>query len=252
MRIKEIQEKIDSYKDEGSYQPLKIEFRVRPPLYVGSPWIQFDGVIQYLCLRDVLGEIFYDLPTFHLFDFDKMQLPIKRMEDVYHASVGIYNRPALKTSKIYKRFEEYYLQFHPELKRRKYNISSGYYKNHMLTLPIIITDKVTFYTCANKKRLEELLPHLTHLGMKTSIGGGKIRKYKVTEESTDQSFYKDGYGATRPIPSHLIPRQLIDEGAVFMNMAYKPPYWDKRNVTMCLAPRNQFEEAMGNIVEGEK
>lgn len=243
--IRRLQEKINNYtpKIEAPHEPFKVEITVKPPIFTGNPWIHFDSLIQYLCTREALGEDFYNLPTNHLFNFQKMTLPLKRTGDVYHASVGIYDNPKLKSSKIYKRFEEYFIHHHPKLLGRKYNIGSGYYRNHMIILPFVITDKVTFYGCGIIREIERLIGHLTHLGKKTSIGGGKILKRKVREVEVDHSFYHDEYGVMRPIPHQLGNRALLREGQTIMRTAYKPPYWDKRNVELCFVPKNQLVES---------
>jgi CRISPR type IV-associated protein Csf3 len=173
-----------------------------------------------------------------------MQLPLKRTEDVYHASVGIYHEPKTKLTRIYKRFEDYYLQFHPKLEKRKYNIGSGHFRNHMLNYPILITKRVTFYGCGDINTIDKLLGHLTHLGKKSAIGAGRIRSYKIKEAGADYSFYKENHGVMRPIPTSLNVPLPKEEGQVWMRMTYKPPYWDQRHATLCWAPKNQIGEAL--------
>lgn len=236
-----IQDKISAYQPGGdAHTPFKAEFRVKPPVFTGNAWIYLDGIIQYLCTREALGGDFYSLPTNHLFDFSSMQLPLRRTGDVYHASVGVYRAPRLRTSRIYKRFEDYFIENHPELLNRSYGIGRGHYKNHMITYPIIVTDTVTFYGCGDISEVERLLGHLTHIGKKTGIGGGKILKLKVRETEMDHSFYHDEYGVMRPIPTSLKVPLPVGAGQVIMRMAYKPPYWDKRNIDLCIAPKNQL------------
>lgn len=240
-RIQHIQDRINTYEgSHGDHTPFRAEFKVKPPIFTGNAWIFLDGIIQHLCTREALGEDFYDIPTNHLFDFDSMNLPLRRTMDVYHASVGIYRAPKLRTSRIYKRFEDYFIENHPELLHKSYNIGSGHYKNHMITYPLIVTDTVQFYGCGDTAEVRRLLSHLTHLGKKTGIGGGKILKLSVEETEADHSFYHDDYGVMRPIPTRLKTPIPVEAGQVIMRMAYKPPYWDKRNIDLCIAPKNQL------------
>lgn len=244
MRVDDLQERINEYRcgDPESYRPFRVEVEVTPPLFLTSPWIHLDGVLQYLCLRDCLGEDFYDLPTNYIFSFDEFQLPLQRTGGVYHASVGIYRAPKLKRSMIYKRFEDYMIHYHPKLCRKKYRTNMGHFKDWMVSLPFIVTDEVTFYGCGDMTEVRRLLGHMTHLGKKTVIGGGRIRGLRVEGTDEDYSFYHPEYGVMRPIPSHLKLPGTIRRGSVLMMLPYKPPYWYKGNVTFCIAPKNQLTE----------
>lgn len=45
------------------------------------------------------------------------------------------------------------------------------------------------------------------------------------------------------IPHQLGNRALLREGQTIMRTAYKPPYWDERNVELCFVPKNQLVES---------
>ena len=108
----------------------------------------------------------------------------------------------------------------------------------MINIPLLITNKLTFYCNGDKKELKRLLGHLTGIGKKTSISSGNIRKINITDTSEDYSFFKDGQ-LIRVIPATMkIP---LTEGAVFQRQPYKPPYWDKNNITMCRVPESQVK-----------
>ena len=110
-----------------------------------------------------------------------------------------------------------------------------------INLPILITDRITFYCNGDKKELKRLLSHLTAIGKKTSIGGGKIHNLNITETFEDYSFFKDET-IMRPIPASMnIP---LIPGMVLQRQPYKPPYWDKNNVTMCYVPPNQIKNSL--------
>lgn len=236
---KEIMQRILDYSTGCNYQPLKVVVDVTPPLYITSPWLHLDSILSYLCLREALGELFYTLPSHEKIDTSLLDLPLQKTSDVYHSSVGIYINPRLYRDTIYKRFtdkETYHLTRKQQKGRVK--INQGHFKDFMINLPILLTSKIIFYCNGDKEEIERLLGYLTNIGKKTSIGGGKVRKVHVNETSEDYSFFKEDK-VMRPIPATMdIP---IAQGMRFEQQPYKPPYWDKNNVTMCIVPENQFK-----------
>ena len=233
-------QKILDYETGNDYTPLQIVMDVIPPIYITSPWLHLDSILSYLCLRDALEELFYCMPTEETIDISLLDLPLKRTSDVYHSSVGIYSdNSRLYRDTIYKRFtdkETHKLSKKQQKGRVKTN--QGHFKDFMINLPILITDTVTFYCNGDKHELERLLSHLTSIGKKTSIGSGRIRNINITETDEDYSFYKENH-IMRPIPATMdIP---IFEGMIFQQQPYKPPYWDKNNVCMCIVPENQIK-----------
>lgn len=233
-------QKILDYETGNDYTPLQIVMDVIPPIYITSPWLHLDSILSYLCLRDALGDLFYCMPTEETIDISLLDLPLKRTIDVYHSSVGIYaDNVKLYRDTIYKRFtdkETHKLTLRQQKGRIKTN--QGHFKDFMINLPILITDTVTFYCNGDKKELERLLPHLTSIGKKTSIGSGRIKDITINETKEDYSFYKEN-SIMRPIPATMdIP---VFEGMIFQQQPYKPPYWDKNNVCMCIVPENQIK-----------
>ena len=237
---KQIIQRILDYETGDDYTPLQIVMDVIPPIYIASPWLHLDSILSYLCLRDALGDLFYCMPTEETIDVSLLNLPLKRTSDVYHSSVGIYaNNVKLYRDTIYKRFtdKETHKLTHRQQKGR-IKINQGHFKDFMINLPIIITDTITFYCNGDKKELERLLSHLTSIGKKTSIGGGRIRNITITETNEDYSFFKDNC-IMRPIPATMdVP---VFEGMIFQQQPYKPPYWNKNNVCMCIVPENQIK-----------
>ena len=237
---KQIIQRILDYETGDDYTPLQIVMDVIPPIYIASPWLHLDSILSYLCLRDALGDLFYCMPTEETIDVSLLNLPLKRTSDVYHSSVGIYaNNVKLYRDTIYKRFtdKETHKLTHRQQKGR-IKTNQGHFKDFMINLPIIITDAITFYCNGDKKELERLLSHLTSIGKKTSIGGGRIRNITITETNEDYSFFKDNC-IMRPIPATMdVP---VFEGMIFQQQPYKPPYWDKNNVCMCIVPENQIK-----------
>ena len=237
---KQIIQRILDYETGDDYTPLQIVMDVIPPIYIASPWLHLDSILSYLCLRDALGDLFYCMPTEETIDVSLLNLPLKRTSDVYHSSVGIYaNNVKLYRDTMYKRFtdKETHKLTHRQQKGR-IKTNQGHFKDFMINLPIIITDTIIFYCNGDKKELERLLSHLTSIGKKTSIGSGRIRNITITETNEDYSFFKENH-IMRPIPATMdVP---VFEGMIFQQQPYKPPYWDKNNVCMCIVPENQIK-----------
>jgi len=241
--LDDFHQKIKEYTTSSEYTPLKIDIKIVPPVYLSNPWIHLDGILSYLCLRDALDDLFYILPTDTILNIDDLDIPLKKTNDVYHSSVGLFTDIyQLNNAKIYKRFtdKETYHLTSKQQKGRVY-INKGHYKDFLINMPILITDNITFYCNGDKEELSRLLSHLRHIGKKTSIGGGKVININITETTEDYSFFKDNQ-IMRPIPATMnIP---LVEGMIFQQSNYKPPYWNSQNKTMCYVPQNQIKSAV--------
>lgn len=243
----EIIQKIRNYHSECNYEPLKVVFHLTQPIFLIGPWLNFDSIIYMLCFREALGEDFYNLPTDKTIHYTNIETPIKKTDDLFHSSVGKFeNRTLLKIDRIYKRFTDKETSILTNKKNTgKIKVNQGYYKDFIINLPAVYTKQVTFYTNADKSELKRLLKHLTCIGKKTSIGGGKIRKTVITNTDSDYSFYKDGE-IMRCIPVKYTKKIPLKPGTTYSIQSYKPPYWDNKNKTMCLTPPNQLKEVVKN------
>jgi CRISPR type IV-associated protein Csf3 len=240
----EIMEKLGAYTSEHDYAPLKICMKLKSPLYLNTPWINLDSIINMLCFRDALGEDFYNLPTNKTIRYDDLDTPLKKTDDVFHASVGKFNPEKVFIDTMFKRFTDKEAhKLSSKGNRSKVRVNSGYFKDYIIQLPAVLTEEIIFYCCADKDNLKYLLNNLKQLGKKTSIGGGRIQKIIYTDTEVDYSFYKDEE-IMRSIPFKLIKHFPMIPGTTGSIQNYKPPYWDKSNVTMCLTPPNQLKEVL--------
>lgn len=245
----EIKDKITNYQTGKNYTSIKVSFYLKSPLYLTSPWLNLDGIVQYLCLRDALNEDFYNLPTHTTLNLNNLMLPIKKSYDVYRSSVGLFNIQKVFIDKCFKRFtDKQSFKLNKKNRRRKIRINSGYFKDYLIDLPAILTEKVDFYTCADRNSLTDLLDNLTGLGKKTSIGGGRIKEINTEILEEDYSLYKDGV-VMRPIPAQTAVDKFhipFIEGVNISKQNYKPPYWSKTNPVLCFTPPNQLLEVLEN------
>jgi len=239
MILKEINKRLYNYETGNDYSTLQITFNIKPPIYLTSPWIHFDGLLSYLCTRDALDDLFYCMPTETTIDTSMIDLPLNKTKDVNHSSVGIFDKAFLYKDTIYKRFTDKEMRiFNPDKIKGRLHTNRGYFKDFMINLPLILSNQVIFYCEGDKTELKRLLNNLTQIGKKISIGGGMIQSFKIEETDQDYSFFKDGK-VMRPIPSSM--KVPVVPGAIFSRLPYKPPYWDKENVTMCLSPESQIK-----------
>lgn len=237
--IQIIQEKIKNYTLSNDYTPIKVTINIRPPLYTSSPYIFLDGILAYLCLREALGEDYWSLPTDYTVDISKLDIPLKRTHDMYHCSVGLYDKPYLRKDIVYKRFTDKEIRHLTEKQQKgRIRTNSGYYKDKIIRLPLVLTDKITWYANGDKQEIQRLLGHITHIGKKTSIGGGYIKNIKINETAEDYSFNKNNKLIS------IIPTKYYNQppknGDEFKSRTYKPPYWDNSKSTMCIVPENQL------------
>lgn len=243
--MQKIYENIENYRVDMDYQPLKICFHLRPPIFIGSPFIHLDSIVNYLCLRDALGELFYSLPTEETINTENLLLPIKKTGEVYHTSIAFFEELGLYQDIYYKRFtdKQYYNIMNSKKFKGRIHTDRGHFKDFMINMPFILTKKATFYTNADKKEMKRLLSNLVSLGKKNSINTYNITSFDIEETDIDYSFYKDGE-IMRTIPTDLKLPIPVTPGMCFSIQSYKPPYWDKNNVKMCYTPKNQLEEVL--------
>lgn len=232
-----IYRKLRGYNPPSNFQPFKVEIKLGSPLLLANPYIHGDSVLMALLMKRILGDEYYNLPSKSPIPVHKfLKMPLKQTNDVYHASVSEFDTDIIKTETVYKRFDEEHLD---KVKTRitKIRLGQGFYKNYMMKFPVIPTRKVIFYFNGSMKECENILQDLTSLGKKTDIGYGLVRKISLEETEQDYSFVKDGK-CMRPLPNKDF--EFLGMPSVSQRLAYKAPYWDKKNLAMCAAPGCEF------------
>ncbi|OYT64160.1 hypothetical protein B6U67_00730 [Methanosarcinales archaeon ex4484_138] len=230
MSLNNIIERVKKYNPPSSFSPLKIVCELITPIALAHPYIHLDGLIMHLLLRDILKDDYYNLPSKSPIDFGQyLRPPLKKSGKVYHASVSFFDIQDVYVTTIYKRFCTEYLD-HLTAHKKKIRRGTGHFKDFMIRLPYIPAKTVTFYANGNIGEIERLLAALEALGKKTAYGFGLIRSIEVEEMKEDWSVVKNGK-AMRPIPM-----SMLDYAEKQVALAYKPPYWDKRNVAICVPP----------------
>jgi len=209
---------------------------MQTPLCLGHPWVNGEGLIDYLMFRETLGEDYYNLPTNQIITpINLPESPLKKTKinglSVAHCSVAQFDvcLEQAGTVMVYKRFDE--STCHKiDTTVRKINIGSGQFKAYAMRLPYLPATKVTFYCCGDMDEVARLVGFLAGLGKKTAIGYGAIKSFSVEETDIDYSLYKD-FKAMRPLPC-----AMGFDSAEKMVLAYKTPYWAKENHVPCVPP----------------
>lgn len=214
------------------FRPFKVTFTLSSPLAMTYPWINFDGIIAHLLLRYKDPKWYRCLPSTRPIKL-KIEFPLKTMTvnniTIYHASVSILKSDVKYTTTIYKKFYSRGI-YTMRGKWRRVELARGKFRAFMIRLPTIATRTVDFYGNGDIDFIEKLLEGLPALGKKHSVGYGFIKDYKIKEIKKDYSIVK-GKIAMRPIPINFV--KYAKE--LFL-LAYKPPYWAKENVTLCVPP----------------
>ena len=204
---------------------------MQTPVMLAHPWLSFDGLIAHLMVRERLGLNYYLLPSKEPVDLSHItdKLPFKHTDGLPHASVAQLDTDVVNTATIYKRFDE--ANCHKiDTSMRKIQIDRGHYRAYMMRLPYLPAQKIAFYGNGDVKEVLRLIQYLPGLGKKVAYGYGSIKSVSVEELKEDYSLVKDGV-AMRPLPCKL---GFCSD--VVMRLAWRSPYWDKRNITECVPP----------------
>jgi len=200
---------------------------------LGHPWLALDGILAHLINREQRGQDYYTLPSkeplSHTRFYSGPVMPLAQTRDVFHASVAWLDYSEASTATVYKRFSEQ--QCHMiQTERKTIDVSRGHFKAYAMRIPYVPARTAAFYARGNLGETLRLLGFLPGLGKKVAYGYGMIKSVCVEETPEDYGLVKDGV-AMRPLPL-----DLGFESSEQMMLAYKPPYWDKRNVSPCAPP----------------
>ncbi|MDD3972411.1 MAG: hypothetical protein PHC31_10925 [Clostridia bacterium] len=234
--------KLRGYNPPTNFEPFKVDVDLGTPILLAHPYIHGDAVLMALLMKQVLGDEYYNLPASSPIPVHNLlRLPLKQTKGVYHASVSQFDTDIIKTETVYKRFDEEHLN-HVNTKIKRVRKGQGFFKDYMIKYPVIPTKKVTFYFNGNIKECKKILTDLIALGKKTDIGYGIVRSVSIEPTHEDNSFVKDGK-CMRPFPAKEFES---DYGfpSVARRLAWKAPYWDKKNIAMCAAPGAIFYQRL--------
>lgn len=224
INITETKEKYNSLEKQN----LKISFLLRSP-FVAVENINFDSILAYCVMRDILGEDFYNYQGCnYLID---IPLPCDERGDgnrkYWAASRGIFKGiESIDTWK--KRYEEeydFYIDFGK--KQKTINNKSSFFKAYNMPVILQVTDEIVFFCNGNRNEIEKLLKYLCGFGKKISMGYGWIKEKKLESIKDDWSCFYDG------IPMRPIPCERNNKEDNIEYTGYRPPYWFPNNQGFC-------------------
>lgn len=216
----------------GHFRPFAVHFKMGAPAAVTTPWIAFDGLIAHLIFMTRLQDDFFITPKKKNIagDFGKCGFtsPFRQTGSIFHASVSQFEPDTLRCTKIYKRFEERGTE---ELKQKHIRIGAGHFRAYMMHEPYIPAHTVTFYAFGDQEGIQHLIEeNIFAIGNDYRIGFGAVRDISFEPMDADWSLVKDGV-AMRPLPKWLC-EEWDDEAW----LPSRPPYWEPRNVELCVPP----------------
>ncbi len=214
------------------YRPFRATARLRTPISVTTPWIAFDGLLFHLRLLDLLGRDFYLLPgklsLAEQMPEERWTIPLARTGSIWHGSASVIEPDTVRVTKTYKRFEDRWTE---GLTLKRVRQGHGHYRAYMMSQPYIPARTVTWWGCGDVAEVERLLrAHVVGLGNDFRIGWGAVSAIDVEEVPEDLSLIRDGKAA------RALPVSMCEQYGDAAFLAYKPPYWDPRNVALCVPP----------------
>jgi len=232
--IESIRKKIFNYvkQKKPKFEPLRIVVKLGSPIALTHPWLHFDSLIKLLVYKKALGEDFFNLPAKLPLDdlISDNEMPafpilIDKL-GLYHASVSLFDTDKKALEVMYKKFEDRWAP--PE--RPKIYRGSGHFKDYMIQHIYIPAKELTFYVYGDSGWVLELLFDVFSLGDNRRLGWGEVRSIKSEFKGIDMSIVWRGI-AMRPIPI-----RFLKSYSEAVRLAWRPPYWDKKNVELCAPP----------------
>lgn len=168
--------------------------------------------------------------------FIAIGLPLRKENEIYYSSMGIYKQISEKIEYWNKRPD-----FFAADKMDYINIDKGIISDSVGTYrayrtPVVIRtikdNIIDFYCVGSKEKIIDLLSYIPAIGKKPAMGWGIVSDWSVEDIDEDYSQIHPQYGIMRPTPVNQIK---LDDYKI-MEYAVKPPYWKKCNKRMCYIP----------------
>ena len=235
---------------------ITLRFHLKAPIMVTHPWLNFDGLVAHMLLRLTMGQDYYSLPSNDPLGKRVRALPLPVRQSYFsHSSVVLFKNSAEELINVEEsaNIEYVHKRFHEPGahliggKKSKINLGSGIYKNYSIRIPYVPARYADVYVEAKPQALLLLMQHVSGLGKKTAYGLGEIAKLEVLPNPHKATAWNPKTKeALRPIPT----RFCVDYED-FAYLAWKPPYWDRRNIDACVPVgakcelTDQIKERMG-------
>jgi len=242
----EMVEKRRKEYEKLSKQPLKIIFKMKNEICLND-YLMLDSLLAYAVLKDVWGDNFENnTNSDNLID---VPLPLKRTDEVWHASAGIFEIAAKDKASWKKRFDDENSHLVDKEKKRsgkyglKIDVGSRNMKAYSMPVQLYLTREIFFYANGHAGEIQKLLEkHIHSAGKKRSQGYGFINEIIVKAIDHDYSFFDEKNRVCRPITQEILNKELENRGNMsldinFRYMPVKPPYWNAKESVKCIATK---------------
>lgn len=242
----------------AEFFPLKVTFRLKTPVVVGTYPLTLDSLLSAVAAfeesggdrrppRDALYARRPDLPL------AKAAGPGGRW--IWRASAGFFGPVAYPVRVGYVRIQPYTET--PFYRGPRPSEGTGAYRKYKVSHFGLATPEMRFWAVGDPDGVARLLARVPGLGKKRAAGWGAVAGFTVEEVPDWGGYGPEDYGlwlrpedavpggkinawrrgmfAARPIPVSLVPPERRDWG-VAMWCAARPPYWDRVGMELCLVP----------------
>jgi CRISPR type IV-associated protein Csf3 len=203
-----------------------------------NDFITFDGIISYLESLSYVARGIIN-PDALVTEDDLIDIPIPiekyKFEDdfVYKSSIGLFD--GIETiEKWKKKYPTEYIHF---IENKKVGINRGTRKDYNMPMISFSTDKIIFYVVGKKQNISVMLKKMKFLGKKSSQGYGKVRKWSIEDVEEKNCFW---FLRSFPIKFVNLVKYIgsldFDFSLISRFSSYKPPYWARKNHTICYLP----------------
>ena len=231
------QQKLPNIRELGKYtlENLQISFHMTQPV-INRHFLTLDAVLSR-AMYNATGSVEKALND----------LPIKRTEDLYHASslrlmMPIRYVPVDFVAGLKGEIDLSTMNYSPDGKKYKiFDDKRNQYKVQMDKYSAQYSSEAVFYVCGDPEKIDQLMSFIDGLGKKTNQGIGGFHRYAISTIEHDWSLYQETLKVMRPIPKTLFAELYPDvsvDNLSWDKVAYKGPYWDKENQLDCYVPDN--------------
>lgn len=132
-----------------------------------------------------------------------------------------------------KKFDTQYLNFLKRGKAKKIQVGTGFFRSYKMPIFSNCVKNGYFIFKGDGPKIKQIMQsYIIGIGKKVSSGYGWISDMKLKEmKINDNEILKH-----RPVPLDMAMKEDI-VGRV-MNVAYKSPYWDFKNMKPCIVPND--------------
>lgn len=214
--------------------PLKVTARLAGPVCMPERQVGLDGLLAAaVCVRDGIA------PALTSADLVDVEIPVQRSGcgRYYLSSVGEYEPEAYALRYLNKRSPVEQFQTIGSHAIKRVDITSGVNKSYRIPLETVylVDDLVTWWCVGDRDAIERLLPLITHLGKKRSVGLGRVASWAVGPTDGWPGFPVLRAGK----PLRNLPADLagVSNDADRAYAVMTPPYWRHEMEELCAVPR---------------